>query len=48
MNILVIGGGLFGAVVSIVLSEDTNNNVTLVESSDTLLSKASKQNHNSV
>jgi hypothetical protein len=46
MNILVIGGGIFGAVISLVLSEDRNNHVTLVEQTDDILNKASKCNHN--
>jgi hypothetical protein len=46
MNILVIGGGIFGTVISLVLSEDKNNNVTLVEETNDILNKASKCNHN--
>jgi L-2-hydroxyglutarate oxidase LhgO len=46
MNILVIGGGIFGTVISLVLSEDSNNCVTLVEQTDDILNKASKCNHN--
>lgn len=46
MNILVIGGGIFGSVISLVLSEDSNNHVTLVEQTDDILNKASKCNHN--
>jgi hypothetical protein len=46
MNILVIGAGIFGTVISLVLSEDTNNNITLVEQDNDILSKASKCNHN--
>ena len=46
MNILVIGGGIFGTVISLVLSEDKNNKITLVEQTNDILNKASKCNHN--
>lgn len=46
MNILVIGGGIFGTVISLVLSENIFNKVTLIEESDDILNKASQHNHN--
>lgn len=46
MNILVIGAGIFGSVISLVLSEDCKNNITLVERDEDILNRASKCNHN--
>lgn len=46
MNILVIGAGIFGSVTALVLSENLHNNVTLIEETDDILTKASKHNHN--
>jgi len=48
MNILIIGGGLFGTVIAKTLSENKNNKITICELSNTLLSGASKNNHNRV
>ena len=44
MNIIVVGGGIFGVTTAIKLSEKFN--VTLVESNNTILDGASKCNHN--
>lgn len=46
MKILIIGAGLFGTVLSLVLSEKKSNEVTLMESDSEILSKASQHNHN--
>jgi hypothetical protein len=46
MNILVIGAGFFGTVISLVLSEFANNKVTLVDEQEDILTKASYHNHN--
>jgi len=47
MDILVIGGGIFGTTIAAELSEH-GNNVTLVEKEDKVMTAASKVNHNRV
>lgn len=46
MKILIIGAGIFGVVSSLVLSEDTSHEVTLIEKTNDILTKASRCNHN--
>jgi hypothetical protein len=47
MNILVIGGGLFGCSVALELSK-SEYNVTLIEQDSDIMNKASKCNHNRI
>lgn len=47
MNILVVGGGLFGCSVALELSK-SEHNVTLVEQNSDIMNNASKCNHNRI